>query len=60
MEPMTMVGKSGIAATVLRPSGRVNVAGEYYDAISLKGFIEKGDEVVVKRYENFQLYVVKK
>ncbi|MBK5194907.1 MAG: nodulation protein NfeD [Proteiniphilum sp.] len=60
MEPMTMVGKSGIAATVLRPSGRVNVAGEYYDAISLKGFIEQGDEVVVKRFENFQLYVVKK
>jgi len=60
MEPMTLVGKSGIAATVLRPSGRVNVAGEYYDAISLKGFIEQGDEVVVKRFENFQLYVVKK
>jgi len=60
MGPMTMVGKSGVAATVLRPSGRVNVAGEYYDAISLKGFIEQGEEVVVKRFENFQLYVLKK
>jgi membrane-bound serine protease (ClpP class) len=54
------VGKTGAAATVLRPSGRVVVDGEYYDAISLKGFIEKGDEVVVKRFENFQLYVVKR
>ena len=60
MEPLTMVGKTGAAATVLRPSGRVVVDGEYYDAISLKGFIEKGDEVVVKRFENFQLYVVKR
>ena len=60
MEPLTMVGKTGAAATVLRPSGRVVVDGEYYDAISLKGFIEKGDEIVVKRFENFQLYVVKR
>ena len=60
MEPLTMVGKTGAAATVLRPSGRVVVDGEYYDAISLKGFIEKGDEVVVQRFENFQLYVVKR
>ncbi len=59
MEPLTMVGRTGVAATVLRPSGRVIIDGEYYDAISLKGFIEKGDEVVVKRFENFQLYVVR-
>ena len=60
MEPALMVGQTGVAATVLRPSGRVNVGGVYYDAISMKGFIEQGDEVVVKRFENFQLYVVRK
>ena len=60
MEPMMMVGKTGVAATVLRPSGRVKVDGEHYDAISMKGFIEQGDEVIVKRFTNFQLYVVKK
>lgn len=60
MEPVSLVGKSGTASTDLRPSGRVNVDGEYYDAISLKGFINRGDDVVVKRYENFQLYVVRK
>lgn len=60
MAPMMMVGKTGVAATVLRPSGRVMLEGEHYDAISMKGFIEQGDEVIVKRFENFQLYVVKK
>ncbi len=59
MEPDALVGKTGIAATVLRPSGKVIVDGEYYDAVSEKGFIEKGDEVVVRRYGSFQLYVVK-
>lgn len=60
MEPVSLVGKTGVAATDLRPSGMVNVDGDFYDAISLKGFIDKGDEVVVRRYENFQLYVVGK
>ncbi|MDI9605554.1 MAG: NfeD family protein [Bacteroidota bacterium] len=60
MEPASLVGNVGVAATDLRPSGRVLMDGEYYDANSLKGFIDKGDEVVVVRYENFQLYVRKK
>ncbi len=60
MEPASMVGKTGFAATVLRPSGKIIVDGVYYDAVSLKGFIDQGDEVLVKRYENFQLYVDRK
>lgn len=60
MEPDDMVGKTGIAATVLRPSGKVNIDGEYYDAVSVRGMVDKGEEVVVKRYENFQLYVSRK
>ena len=59
MEPASLVGKTGIAATGLRPSGKVTIDGELYDAVSMKGFIEKGDEVVVRKYENFQVYVVK-
>lgn len=57
LEPLSLVGRKGVAATDLHPSGMVNVDGDFYDAISLKGFIDKGDGVVVKRYENFQLYV---
>lgn len=60
MEPDNMVGKTGIAATVLRPSGKVNIDGEYYDAVSVRGMVDKGEEIVVKRYENFQLYVSRK
>lgn len=60
MEPLMLVGKTGVAATVLRPSGKVYLEGSYYDAISLKGFIEKDEVIEVKRYENFQLYVVRK
>lgn len=59
MEPVSLVGRTGVAATDLRPSGRVDVDGDLYDAISLKGFIAKGDKVEVKRYENFQLYVMR-
>lgn len=59
-EPFSLVGQTGVAATVLRPSGKVRIGDQHYDAVSLKDFIEKGDEVVVKRYENFQLYVTKK
>lgn len=59
-EPRQLVGKIAVAATVLRPSGKIFLEEAYYDAVSLKGFVEKGEEVVVKRYENFQLYVMRK
>ena len=54
-----LVGKSGTAYTVLRPSGKVEVNGEVYDAKSEYGFIEKGSKVKVMRYETGQLYVEK-
>ena len=60
MEPDMLVGKTGIAATVLRPSGKVIVDGVYYDAVAVRGLIDKGEEVTVRRYDSFQLYVVKK
>ena len=60
LEPATLVGQTGVAATVLRPSGKVNIDGELYEAVSVKGFIEKGEEVEVRRFENFQLYVARK
>ena len=48
---LQMVGKSGIASTVLRPSGKVRIDGVVYDAVSEDGFIEKGQAVKVLRYE---------
>ncbi len=55
----TLVGKTGIAHTVLRPSGKVSVEGHIYDAKSEYGFINKGEEIKVIRYETGQVYVTK-
>lgn len=52
-----MVGKTGEAYTVLRPSGKVLIGGIPYDAKSELGFIEKGMQIRVTRFEQGQLYV---
>jgi membrane-bound serine protease (ClpP class) len=59
MSGLQMVGKSGTASTVLRPSGKVRIDGVVYDAVSEDGFIEKGQAVKVLRYETGQVYVEK-
>ncbi|MTK53960.1 NfeD family protein [Paludibacter sp.] len=58
-EPQQIVGKIGIAATVLRPSGKVMVESNFYDAVSEHGFIEQGTAIKVTRYEAGQVYVIK-
>jgi membrane-bound serine protease (ClpP class) len=55
--PENLKGRSGTAATSLRPSGKVIVDGQYYDAISESGFIDSGAPVEVTHTENTQLYV---
>jgi membrane-bound serine protease (ClpP class) len=54
-----MIGKEGIAHTVLRPSGIVDIEGELFDAKAEIGFISKGEKVKVLRDEAGQLYVIK-
>lgn len=56
-ELTTIIGKKGIAATILRPSGRVNIEGELYDAVSESGYIDKGKTIIVIRVEQAQVYV---
>ena len=58
-EQQALVGESGVAHTVLRPSGRVIVNEKIFDAMSVYGFIEKGESVKIVRYESGQVYVVK-
>jgi membrane-bound serine protease (ClpP class) len=55
----TLVGETGIAHTVLRPSGKVKIHDKLYDAKAEYGFIERGSEIKVIRYETGQVYVVK-
>lgn len=52
-----VIGMEGIAETVLRPSGKVEIEDEIYDAFSEAGFIEKGSKVKVTGYINAQLKV---
>ncbi len=54
---MELIGKEGVAETVLRPSGTVSIDGDWYDAVSESGFIEKGARITVTRFENAQVYV---
>jgi membrane-bound serine protease (ClpP class) len=54
-----LIGKTGEAYTVLRPSGRVMIDNEIFDAKSEIGFIDKGQKIKVIRNETGQLYVVK-
>ncbi len=52
-----LIGKKGIAYTVLRPAGKVEIEGELYDAVAELGFIEKGTPVIVVGEMTGQIYV---
>ena len=42
-----MIGKTGVAYTVLRPSGKIDINGEIYDAYTRGDFIEQGEGIEV-------------
>ena len=52
-----MIGKTGVASTILRPSGKVEINGDLYDAKAEISYIEKGEKVLVAKFEAGQLYV---
>ncbi|MFP4470944.1 MAG: NfeD family protein, partial [Bacteroidales bacterium] len=54
-----MIGKEGTARTVLRPSGKILIDDEIYDATAESGFIERDEKIRVTRYSNTQLFVRK-
>ena len=56
----SMLNKTGKAMTILRPSGKVEIDGDMYDATALTGFIENGEEIEVVNYQTGQLFVKKK
>ncbi len=53
----SMIGRTGIAETVLRPAGKISVEGTIYDAMTEGPFITRGEKVKITRYETGQLYV---
>ncbi|MFL5728909.1 MAG: NfeD family protein, partial [Cytophagaceae bacterium] len=55
-----MLGKTGVAHTVLRPSGKIMIGETIYDAFSTGDFIEKDTQIVVIDDSTSSLKVKKK
>lgn len=53
------IGRQGVAHTVLRPSGKIQLGDELYDAITQGDFIEKGSRIIVISQEGTSLKVKK-
>jgi membrane-bound serine protease (ClpP class) len=54
-----LVGVIGIARSVLRPAGKVDIDGKLFDAVSEIGFINAGETVKIIRFETGQLHVIR-
>jgi len=52
-------GAAGVAVTTLRPSGKIEVAGTLYEAVTDGAFIEKGEKIVLDRLEGSVIVVFK-
>ena len=52
-----LVGRTGIAATALFPSGQVDIGGRRYEARLAMGFAEAGTPVIVTELAEFSLIV---
>jgi len=52
-----LIGRTGRAYSVLRPSGRVDIEGKIYDARAEEGYIEQDEPVKVTAFWSGQLYV---
>ncbi len=55
-----MLHKTGVSKTILRPSGKVDIDGDMYDATALTGYIDSGEEIEVVNYRTGQLIVKRK
>ncbi|MFT7427394.1 MAG: membrane-bound serine protease (ClpP class) [Algoriphagus sp.] len=55
----SMVGKTGTVHSRLRPSGRILIDGEVYDAYSRGEFVEQGEKIIVISTEGTSLKVKK-
>ena len=54
-----LVGQRGVAVTVLRPSGQIEIGGRRFEAIVEVGAIDAGEAVIVRGRTDFALMVEK-
>lgn len=55
-----LIGSEAVVMTTLRPSGKVLLNGEIYDAVSESSFIEAKTPVIVRAVEGYSLIVRRK
>ena len=55
-----LIGKKALVKVDLDPEGTVFFKGEYWAAISDKGRVEPGEEVIITKVDGLTLYVTKK
>lgn len=51
------VGSKGVVIATLRPSGKVMIGGQIFDAVTSGGFIEKGTKIFVERLDGSMIVV---
>lgn len=56
-QPEPMAGKTGTAYTVLRPSGKVMIGEQIFDAFTRGDYVEKGESIIVIEREGVTLKV---
>ena len=55
-----LVGRTAEVDIALEPKGMVRVEGERWTAISEKGRVAKGEEVIINKVDGLTLYVTRK
>ncbi|HEY92920.1 MAG TPA: serine protease [Dehalococcoidia bacterium] len=55
-----LIGKTAIVKVALEPEGIVFFKGERWTAVSEKGRVEPGEEVIITKVDGLKLYVAKK
>ncbi len=59
-ERLPKAGAAGVVAATLRPGGKVIIDDTIFDALSARGFMEKGTEIVVTGFDGGTLIVEEK
>ena len=58
-EVANLIGRRGVAVTVLRPSGQIEIGGRRFEATVEVGAVDAGDAVIVRGRTDFALIVQK-
>ena len=55
-----LIGRTAEVKVALKPKGTVFIEGERWTAVSEKGRVEPGEEVIITKVDSLKLYVTKK